>query len=463
MIGPDDRTDPMTGPAERADRRRVRVVVLNYDGGPDLARCIDALAATDWPGELEIVLIDNASTDGSVAPVLAAHPTVRLIQTATNLGFVANNLALADLDGVDYVALVNNDAFVDPGWLTPLVDGLDADAALGAVQAKILLAGSFAEVEIGAPTDEPRRFDPRRRGVQVRAVRVDGHEPTRRTHLVGGLGPEADGGRSVEWTGPEAVLRVPVDGPASSIELCLTATRNKTVTLGRGASAVEVEVGPRACWVAAPVPAATVRVVNNAGTWLTADGSGADRGWLEVDHGQFDEPTEIFAWSGTAVLLRPGYLRDVGLFDERLFLYCEDLDLAWRGRTRGWSYRVAPAATVDHLHAASTGETSPVFRFHNERNRLLVLVGNGPADLARRQVLRHPLVTLSYARRDVVGRLAARRRPDWSVVRVRLAAEVSFLRLLPGAWRERRQRQARRTEPAPAVDAWIGRREWPLG
>ena len=445
---------------------RVRVVVLNFNGGPDLLRCIDAIAATDWDGELEVVLIDNASTDGSVGPVLTGHPTVRLIEAGANLGFVANNLALADLDGVDHVALVNNDAFVEPGWLTPLVAALDADPELGAVQSKILLAGRFVEIEVRAPVDDPRTFDPRQLGVQLRGVRVDGVDRAARTHLVGGLGAEQEGGSIVEWTAGDAVLRVPIasgedgrgdDGPEPAVQVCLAATRSKSVTLGRGATAVEVTVDPSPRWVDVPAPAERVRVVNNVGTWLTTDGSGTDRGWLEVDRGQRDEQVEVFAWCGAAVLLRPDHLRDVGLFDERLFLYCEDLDLAWRGRARGWRFEVVPTSVVQHLHAASTGDTSPVKRFHQERNRLLVLVGNGPAALARRQVLRHPLATLSYLRRDVVGHLLDRRRPDWSTVRVRLAAEASFLRLLPGSLAERRRRRRRRTVPAEQVDAWIGR------
>ena len=445
-----------------ASGRRVRVVVLNWDGGDDLLRCIDAVAATVWSGEVEIVLIDNASTDDSVAPVLARHPGVRLIESGANLGFVANNLAMTDLDGVDFVALVNNDAFVDPGWLSPLVAALDADPGLGAAQAKVLLAGSFVEVEVRSPVDAPRPFDPRTFGVQVRGVRVAGVDRWAGSHVVGGFGPTDEGGTRVEWTGAGAVLRVPMDpGAASdgnaSLQVCLAATRSKSVTLGSGASAIDATVGPTPRWVDVAVPHELVRVVNNVGTRLTSDGSGADRGWLEVDRGQRDEPAEVFAWCGAAVLLRPGYLADVGLFDEKLFLYCEDLDLAWRGRGQGWRFEVVPASVVQHRHAASTGDASPVKQFHQERNRLLVLVQNGPADLARRQVLHHPLATLSYLRRDVVGRVVSRRRPYWSTVRVRLSAEGSFLRLLPAALAERRRRRARRTVPADEVDAWIGR------
>ncbi len=144
-------------------------------------------------------------------------------------------------------------------------------------------------------------------------------------------------------------------------------------------------------------------MINNVGGIVLADGSGADRGFGEPDEGQYDQPDEIFAWCGGSVLLRPSYLADVGLFDEHLFLYYEDTDLSWRGRALGWRYRVEPASVVHHLHAASTGGTSAVFRYYNERNRLVVLVKNAPAALARRAALRHPLSTLSYLRRALRG------------------------------------------------------------
>ena len=85
-------------------------------------------------------------------------------------------------------------------------------------------------------------------------------------------------------------------------------------------------------------------VINNAGSALYPGGYGGDRGFLERDAGQYDEPAEVFAWCGGAVLLSKAYLDDVGLFDERLFLYYEDTDLSWRGRLRGWRYVYEPTS-----------------------------------------------------------------------------------------------------------------------
>ena len=107
---------------------RVRVVVVNYNGGDLTVDCLRSLVATRWRADrLEVVLVDNASTDDVVARVRAELPVVTVIESGRNLGFAGGcNLGMRDRAGVDYVALVNNDATVDPEWLAPLVDAIGA-------------------------------------------------------------------------------------------------------------------------------------------------------------------------------------------------------------------------------------------------------------------------------------------------------------------------------------------------
>src|SRR5690606_7471121 len=135
-----------------------------------------------------------------------------------------------------------------------------------------------------------------------------------------------------------------------------------------------VVVGRTPQWVTVAIPPEPFDVVNNVGSNLFTNGFAGDRGFLEVDRGQYDAPAEVFAWCGGGVLMKRSYLTDVGLLDERLFLYYEDTDLSWRGRLRGWTYWYVPGAELRHRHAQSSGVGSPVFRFHTERNRVIVLV-----------------------------------------------------------------------------------------
>lgn len=441
----------------------VRLVVLNWNGRDHLPRCLDALTGLDWPADrLDLVVIDNASTDGSDA-LVERHPRVRLLRNDHNGGFVANNLALRDLDGVDFVGLVNADSFVEPGWLRAMVRGLEQDERLGAASARMLFADRFVEVTVEAPTFSPPGPDPRDLGVMVSGLRVDGVDRWRGAQLVDGawgIEHRADG-ITFQWTSDRTTVRMPIgDGRRlpQRVELALAAEAPKKVTARAGEDERTIEVGRDPRWHDVPVGREPVDVVNNVGSVLIDGGYGADRGFLEVDDGQYDAPAEVFAWCGGSVLLRPSYLADVGLFDERFFLYYEDTDLSWRGRSRGWRYRYVPDARVRHVHAASTGEGSPVFQHYVERNRLLMLVKNAPARLAATAVWRYLLTTLSYARRDIVAPLVGLHRPRPTTVVRRMRSFASFVALLPATLRERRRIRRAATVGDDELLTWAVRR-----
>ena len=195
--------------------------------------------------------------------------------------------------------------------------------------------------------------------------------------------------------------------------------------------------------------------MQNAGSMVLTDGAGADRGFLQRDDGRWDAPAEVFAWCGGSVLLRADYVEQTGAFDERFFLYYEDTDWSWRGRAQGWRYRYVPRAVMRHKHAASSGEGSPVFAHHVERNRLLMLVKDAPARLALTQVVRFVLVTASYARRDVLGPVRRGHRPNTTTVRRRIGSFVDFLGLAPAMLRDRRELRRRQVVPDRELTAWL--------
>jgi GT2 family glycosyltransferase len=389
---------------------RVRAVVLNYNGGDLTLECLRRLRATEWPaGRFQVVLVDNASSDGVVDRTRNQWPDVRIITSDRNRGFAGGcNLALHDLDDVDAVALVNSDVLVEPRWLAPLARALGHNPKVGAASPKILFESRFREVELRSGTRRRGRGDRRRLGVRVSGARAGGSDVWRDTQLVEGFwgpehGPEPESG--FQWTSGRAVLRIPVAeaAPAETCELRLAADGVTRLTARSGRSEVELEVGREPEWHTVPLEGRPFDVINNVGTVLAGDGYGADRGYLERDHGQYDTPESVFAWSGGAVLLTASYLADVGLFDEQLFLYYEDVDLSWRGRERGWRYRYVPESVVRHVHAASTVEGSPQFDYYNERNRLLTLTRHSDRRTVAKALARYLLITGSYARRDVVS------------------------------------------------------------
>jgi GT2 family glycosyltransferase len=101
------------GAKDKPATPKVSVLVVAYQSGPHLAACLAALGAQTF-ADHEVVLIDNASTDGAPLAAVAAHPEVTFVEAGSNLGFAAGmNLAARHAKG-QWLALINPDAFADP-------------------------------------------------------------------------------------------------------------------------------------------------------------------------------------------------------------------------------------------------------------------------------------------------------------------------------------------------------------
>jgi GT2 family glycosyltransferase len=115
---------------------RTAIVILNYNGAQLLTQFLPGVVAN--ASGAEVIIADNASTDGSVAWVKQNFPQVKLIVLSQNYGFCGGyNRALREVQS-DYYLLLNSDVEVTKGWLDHLVKVLDARADVAAVQPKIL-------------------------------------------------------------------------------------------------------------------------------------------------------------------------------------------------------------------------------------------------------------------------------------------------------------------------------------
>lgn len=321
------------------------VVIVTWNGRHLLDDCLGGVARQDLGRDrFDVVVLDNASTDGTVEHLARHHPDVRVLTAPYNTGFAGGaHRALAAVS-TPYAVLLNNDAVPEPGFLSALLRAIEAPGAerVAAVTGKVLLRPRFRRLPPGAPTAEG------------------------------------------DVVAPTGTYR--------------------------------------------PTPDGDVDLVNSTGNEVTRSGYGRDRGWLQPDEGR-EPPAEVFAFCGAAVLLRAAALAQVGDFEPRLFLYYEDTDLSWRLRTAGWTIRYEPTAVVRHEHAASSDVRSALFRFHDDRNRLLVLTRNAPGRLAVRAALRYPVTVLH---------LTLRQGPATAMTVTRLRAFGSYLRWLPRAVRVRR-------------------------
>jgi GT2 family glycosyltransferase len=168
-------------------------------------------------------------------------------------------------------------------------------------------------------------------------------------------------------------------------------------------------------------------VLYDAGDVLRRDGVCEQRGRFERDDGSFDEPGEVFAASAGAALYRRGAVLDVGGFDERFFLYLEDVDLGLRLRLAGWRCRYEPAV-ARHAGEGSAPADGPTAWSWVERNTLLLAAKAFPLRWAP-QVLYRQAGWAWHALRE--------RR-----LRAHLSGAARALPLLPAVVRERRRLRA---------------------
>ena len=117
----------------------VAVVIVNWNSGGHLDRALSALSRqTVRPAR--VIVVDNASSDGSADGLEGRHPGVEVIHAGANLGFAAgNNLGVRAADGCEWVALLNPDAFPEPDWLERMLAAAEAHPGHALLGARLLL------------------------------------------------------------------------------------------------------------------------------------------------------------------------------------------------------------------------------------------------------------------------------------------------------------------------------------
>lgn len=306
------------GANDKPPAPRVSVVVVAYESGPMLAECLAAVRA-QTVRDLELILIDNASSDGAAEAAAREAPDLVFVANAENLGFAAAVNQGARLARGRWLALLNPDAFPEPDWLEAL---LAAAAAYPEVRC-------FASRQLMA--EDPRRLD-------------------------------------------------------------------------------------------------------GMGDVMSASGFGFRGGYNQPDPG-LTKPGFVFSACGGAMMIDRALFLEMGGFDERLFCYCEDVDLGYRLQLRGLRTLLVPAATVRHVGSASTGGPRSDFAaFHGTRNRLWIYLKNTPPLLLLLTLPLHLLATaLLFSRHMAHGEMAA----PWRGLK-------AALRGLPVAMAARREAQAER-------------------
>lgn len=117
---------------------RLSVVIVNWNSREDLAECLDSMRAQTHR-DLEVIVVDNGSRDGSLEMMRARYTEFRLLDEGENLGFAEGcNRGIAAASG-EWVAMLNNDAVADPSWAEALVrSASEAPPELGMLQSLML-------------------------------------------------------------------------------------------------------------------------------------------------------------------------------------------------------------------------------------------------------------------------------------------------------------------------------------
>ncbi len=298
---------------------KISVVIPNWNGEKFLRGCLQSLREQTFR-DFEVILVDNASTDGSLAIVEKEFPEVKVIGLRRNLGLTGGANAGIKAAGGEVIALLNNDAEAHPRWLEALWSALERHPEAGMAASKILL------------------YDRR-------------------------------------------------------------------------------------------------EVINSAGDFYRIDGIPGNRGVWEKDEGQYDREEYVFGACGGAAAYRKAMLEDIGLFDEDMFMYCEDVDLAWRAQIAGYRCIYTPEAVVYHRLSATGG--GKLASFYNGRNFIYVLAKDYPGTLFRKY---WPLIIKAQLR------ITADALKAWrgEAARARIRGQLAGLTVIPKALSRRRAVYSRR-------------------
>ncbi len=356
----------------------VSVVIVNLNGRRHLADLFASLAEQTYRNH-ELILIDNDSSDDSVAHALTLCPRLRVCRVKRNVGFAeANNIA-HDIAKGRLLCLLNNDTRVDAQWLNSLVTTWQSSADIAAVCSKLLFWHPFIEIRIRGLNPELR--------LRVSRTCLDKFHPDYVKTILRTPTDVYRDENNTEWLEFSGEFRVllPLTGACiwladlhsiatCDVEIKIGAQTSTRHLLSAGVNQLTFEIDP--------VRARPRPLLNNAGSAVDDSLSEVrDIGINEFDEGQYDVPATLTAVCGCSLLVDTACLDGHPLFCAAFFAYYEDTELSIRLRRAGWRLVYAPGSVVHHRHASSSGEGSKLFRHLLQRNRLYFFLLHAEAEI----------------------------------------------------------------------------------
>ncbi|WP_028893294.1 glycosyltransferase family 2 protein [Syntrophorhabdus aromaticivorans] len=360
------------------------IIIVNFNGQKYLEKLFDSLQCLLHENfSFDIIFVDNNSDDNSIQFIkekYAGSLPLRLIENKANMGFArANNLG-AMRSKSDYLVFLNNDTWVEPGWLMNLY-GCIRDTGAGIVNSKLVFFYDFLPIIINTTV-----------GVRLSdTVTINGNPCKIDLKFCKNI-VHKDG--SLICNNGSRIYLPLIDGATDyKITFYLESACNGRISIWIGTEMFsfpgESNIDLSARLDSKTIEANTLRLLQNAGSAINDNYDGYDVGFCETDCGQYDQTREIDSACGAAMIIKRKDFLEAGMFDERFFMYYEDTDLSYRIKRQGKSLLYCPRAVVRHFHAGSSIEWSPHFIYYVFRNKLLFVAKHFSASVFLHQFLKH--------------------------------------------------------------------------
>lgn len=344
---------------------KVAVVVVNYKGYKYLEKCFNTLCNQTY-ANYEIVFVENGGDKKAVEFIKTTYPKVRILESEENLGFTGGyNLgikyALENLNP-DYVAILNNDTWVEKDWLEQLVKGF-TDESIGITTSLIYMYYRYLLVEIEAKNE----------GV-VKTIKANNLDYKVIAYDEGFKnGKRFFRNQKVE-KGESMYLAVPVDIGQEQKELALKIEASEDFKFGVKIGGTEFEGSSTLKLKIDEILGNITEIVQNGGTLL-------NKKHLYFFEEHFLEPVTILnerelartreteAGCGCAMMIRADLLKSLGMLKEDFFAYFEDTEISYRYFKAGYKTNFIGGAKVHHWFWGVTDDDSFRSRLMR-RNRL---------------------------------------------------------------------------------------------
>jgi GT2 family glycosyltransferase len=382
----------------------VSIVTVNYNGKRFLTSLFKSIKDLDYPPEsIQTILVDNASSDGSIDFVKKNFAWVNILQLDKNHGYAGGNNAGMRIAEGDYIALINNDCVVDRSWLKEMVRSAlqnEDSQKKGSICSKVLFYYDYipAVFELNNNLNKKVFLEIKSIGTGKESDHSrEKNEFLKYIKLMDGFSTGKNHNYKKGETAaliPPAYLVLPVLDKNDDIRIkfILTAeeSANLKITAGDLSNREELKDSGKSVIFSGSIKAGSQildlklekkffhykkSMINSCGLEINRAFYARDRYANKWDEGYFENTgaEEVFSPSGSSLLINRKMLEDTGFFDDSFFTYYEDVDLFWRARLMGWKHYFTPHSVVRHHHCGTGVEWSYSFSYHVIRNRLLVI------------------------------------------------------------------------------------------